>query len=331
MTKTIALLAGGYSGEYDISIQSAAAIEKHLDVTKYRIYTIQITRENWIYKAPSGEEIPINKNNFSLPLNEKVIRFDAVFFAIHGTPGEDGKLQGYFDMLQIPYTGCGLVTSALTFNKSYCNKVVAARKVVKVSRSIHLTEQTAYDPEEISSRLQFPLFVKPAEGGSSLGISRVNEKAQLPAAIRLAFETDRQVLIEEYIKGRELSCGIFRAGGKLFPLPVTEIKTHKDFFDYEAKYTSGMAEEVTPAEIEETVKQRIHDAASELYRTLNCRGIVRFDFILEAAGGHLYFLEVNTMPGQSPGSIIPKQIKAAGLEPGAVYGMLIEECLSSFS
>ncbi len=331
MTKTIALLAGGYSGEYDISIQSAATIKKHLNAKNYRVFTIRITPENWIYTGPSGEETAINKTDFTLPLPDEVIHFDAVFLAIHGSPGEDGKLQGYLDMLRIPYTGCGVVTSALTFNKSFCNKVVAAFNLVKVSKSVHLFHHIPYDIDKIYKGLRFPVFVKPAEGGSSLGISKVKEQMEMEGAIQLAFETDHQVLIEEFVKGRELTCGVFKAGDQLTPLPITEIKSSKDFFDYEAKYTAGMAEEITPAEVEEDIAERVQETATLLYLKLNCKGIVRFDFILEEASGDLYFLEVNTMPGQSPGSIVPKQLKAAGLEAGAVYGMLIEECLASFS
>lgn len=331
MKKNIALLAGGYSGEYDISVQSAATIEQNLDTGSYRVFTIRITPEQWVYQDPEGREIEIDKNDFSLRLSGEVIHFDAVFFAIHGTPGEDGKLQGYFDMLQIPYTGCGVISSALTFNKSYCNKVVAASKVVKVARSLHLFYNIAYKPEVIKAALNLPVFVKPAEGGSSLGISKVNRPEELEDAIRKAFKEDRQVLVEEYIRGRELTCGVFKAENQLFPLPVTEIRSSKEFFDYEAKYTPGLAEEITPAAVDEPVVQQIHHAATTLYQELHCKGLVRFDFILEETGNELYFLEVNTMPGQSPGSIVPKQIAAAGLSPGSVYGMLIEECLTSLS
>ena len=331
MQKNIAILAGGYSGEYDISVQSARTIARHLDVDVYRSFTILITADAWYYADDNDQRIPVDKNDFSLTLAGEKIVFDAVFFAIHGTPGEDGKLQGYFDMLQIPYTGCGSLASALTFNKSYCNKVVAALDVVRVARSLHLFYNQPYDPKVLAEQLRLPLFVKPAESGSSLGMSRVTDKAELADAIHLAFEADRQVLLEELVKGREISCGVFKSEGQLVSLPLTEIKSSKPFFDYEAKYSPGLAEEITPAPLEAATGQRIQDAAKHLYRELNCRGIIRFDFILEDDSQDIYFLEVNTMPGQSPGSIVPKQIQAAGLDPGTVYDQLIRETLTSLS
>ncbi len=331
MRKNIALLAGGYSGEYDISVQTATTIASHLDTAKYRIFTILIQKDKWLYRETEGEEAFIDKNDFSLTLQGEKIQFDAVFLAIHGTPGEDGKLQGYFDMLRIPYTGCGVIASALTFNKSYCNKVVAALGIVHVARSVHLFYNQPYAPEEILKKLKLPVFVKPAEGGSSLGMSRVSKQEALPEAIRLAFETDRQVLIEEQITGRELSCGVFKSEHQIIALPVTEVKSLKEFFDYEAKYSPGMAEEITPAEVPDSISVKIQEAVKALYLHLHCKGIVRFDFILEAESNDLYFLEVNTMPGQSPGSIVPKQIKAAGLDSGEVYESLIKECLTSLS
>lgn len=331
MKKNVALLAGGFSGEYDISVQSAATIAAHLDPARYRVFTILITREKWYYRKEDGGEISIDKNDFSLNTGSEKIHFDVVFFAIHGTPGEDGRLQGYFDMLGIPYTGCGVPASALTFNKSYCNKVVAALGIVKVAHSLHLFHDQPYDLETITTRLKLPVFVKPAESGSSLGMSKVTDKEALPAALRLAFDTDRQVLIEELVKGRELSCGVYKTEEGLVALSVTEIRSLKDFFDYEAKYTPGLAEEITPAPVPDPIFQKVQDTAKALYPHLNCRGIVRFDFIWEEGGDNLYFLEVNTMPGQSPGSIVPKQIKAAGLAPGKVYEALIKESFAALS
>lgn len=328
MKKNIALVAGGYSGEYVISVQSAVTIEAHLDKSRYQVYKISITREGWFLVENGKLSIPVDKNDFSLMINGEKILFDAVFIGIHGTPGEDGKLQGYFDMLNIPYTSCGAITSALTFNKSYCNKIVAALNVVKVSRSVHIFNDQAFDSKAIAGKLRFPVFVKPAEGGSSLGVSRVNEPSEaLDAAIEKAFQEDSQVLIEEYVKGRELTCGLFRKGEELVALPVTEIKSSKEFFDFEAKYTPGVSKEITPAEIEETIREKVQNTAKKLYCGLNCHGIVRMDFILEDETDELYFLEVNTMPGQSEGSIVPQQIKAAGMTLTDFYGILIEECL----
>ncbi|MGX5817022.1 D-alanine--D-alanine ligase [Chitinophaga lutea] len=327
MKKKIALVAGGYSGEYVISVQSAVTIENNIDPALYDVYKIIVTRDGWSHTAADGTVYAVDRNDFSLTIGGGKVTFDAVFIGIHGTPGEDGRLQGYFEMLGIPYTSCGMVTSAITFNKSYCNKVVAALDVVNVAKSAHIFRDKPYDTKEILSRLRLPVFVKPAEGGSSIGMSKVNEAGELEAAIEKAFREDSQILIEEFVKGTEVTCGMYVSKGKLNVLPLTEIRSSKEFFDYEAKYTPGFTNEVTPAEIAPEAADQIRAAAQELYVRLNCKGVVRADFILEAATGKVYFLEINTMPGQSENSIVPQQVRAAGLTLRAFYGMLIEECL----
>ncbi len=327
MKKNIALVAGGYSGEYVISVQSAAVIEAQLDSSKYNVYKIAVTREGWTHTGANGTTTEVDKNDFSLTLNGSKLRFDAVFIGIHGTPGEDGRLQGYFEMLGIPFTSCGMVTSALTFNKSYCNKTVAALGLVNVSKSVHIFRDQPFDAAAILQQLRLPVFVKPAEGGSSIGMSKVSAAEELPAAIEKAFKEDSQVLIEEFIKGRELTCGLFKTNGAITVLPITEVISSKEFFDYEAKYTPGVSQEITPAQVPDQVTQRVQQTASELYNKLNCRGIVRIDFIWEEATDKLYFLEVNTMPGQSENSLVPQQVRASGRTLQEFYGMLIEECL----
>jgi D-alanine-D-alanine ligase len=327
MKKNIALVAGGYSGEYVISVQSAAVIEKNIDSSKYNVYKISVTRDGWNYTGADGQLVAVDKNDFTLTINGNKINFDAVFIGIHGTPGEDGRLQGYFEMLDIPFTSCGMVTSALTFNKSYCNKVVASLGVVNVSKSAHIFRDQAFDTKDILRTLKLPVFVKPAEGGSSIGMSKVNTAEELVPAIEKAFKEDAQVLIEEFIKGREITCGLYKSNGEFTVLPVTEIISSKEFFDYEAKYTPGITREVTPAEAPDEVTNLIKDTAKKLYDKLNCRGIVRMDFIWEEATGRLYFLEVNTMPGQSENSLVPQQVRAAGKTLQEFYGTLIEECL----
>jgi len=327
MKKNIALVAGGYSGEAVISVQSAAVIEKQLDSSKYNVYKITISRNSWTYTGADGKTAEIDKNDFSLTLNGSKITFDAVFIGIHGTPGEDGRLQGYFEMLNIPYTSCGMVTSALTFNKSYCNKIVAALDVVNIAKSAHIFKDRPYDAAALLQQLRLPVFVKPAEGGSSIGMSKVTKAEELPAAIEKAFKEDAQVLIEEFIKGRELTCGLFKVNGQLTVLPITEVISSKEFFDYEAKYTPGVSQEITPAQVPDEITQRVQQTAGVLYDKLNCRGIVRIDFIWEEATGKLFFLEVNTMPGQSENSLVPQQVRASGRTLQEFYGMLIEECL----
>ncbi|MBS1782608.1 MAG: D-alanine--D-alanine ligase [Bacteroidetes bacterium] len=327
--KKIALLAGGYSGEYVISIQTANTIEKNLDPNIYQVYKIVVTREGWWHQTPEGTKVAVNKNDFSLKMGQEIVHFDCAFIAIHGTPGEDGKIQGYLDMLQIPYTTCNSIVSALTFNKSYCNKVVKDFKVVNIANSVHLIKGESFNVGTIVEQLKFPLFVKPNESGSSLGVSKVKSVAELLPAIEKAFSEDNQVLIEEFIEGRELTIGVYRINGRLNTLPPTEIVSKNEFFDYEAKYTPGMTNEITPALISDDIHEKLSNTAGYIYRHLNCRGVVRMDFILQKETNKLFFLEVNTMPGQSENSIVPQQVLAAGQTLIDFYGALVEDCLKT--
>lgn len=327
MKKNIALVAGGYSGEYVISVQSAVTIENNLDSSKYNVYKIIITKESWSHTSADGQVIEIDKNDFSLTINGKKIIFDSVFIGIHGTPGEDGRLQGYFEMLGIPFTSCGMVTSALTFNKSYCNKVVDALNVVNVSKSVHIFRHLPYNTAEILQQLRLPVFVKPAEGGSSIGMSKVKTTEELQPAIDKAFNEDSQILIEEFIKGRELTMGLYRSNDAITVLPITEVVSSKEFFDYEAKYTPGVSNEITPAPITDDIARQVQEISTVIYNKLNCKGIVRVDFIYEESTGKLYFLEINTMPGQSENSLVPQQVRAAGKTLTEFYGLLLEESL----
>lgn len=327
MKKNIALVAGGYSGEYVISVQSAVTIENNLDSSKYNVYKIIITKNSWSHTGADGQVTEVDKNDFSLTINGEKIRFDSVFIGIHGTPGEDGRLQGYFEMLGIPFTSCGMVTSALTFNKSYCNKVVDALQVVNVSKSVHIFREQPYNTAEILQQLRLPVFVKPAEGGSSIGMSKVKTAEELQPAIDKAFNEDSQILIEEFIKGRELTMGLYRANGVITVLPITEVVSSKEFFDYEAKYTPGVSNEITPAPVTDDIARQVQETATVIYNKLNCKGIVRVDFIYEEATGKLYFLEINTMPGQSENSLVPQQVRAAGKTLTEFYGLLLEESL----
>ena len=328
MKKNIALLAGGYSGEYVISIQTAETIEKHLDKERYNVYTIIVTKEDWWYEDANGKKISIDKNDFTLRLNRKLIVFDMAFIAIHGTPGEDGRMQGYLDMMDVPYTTCNAIVSALTFNKSYCNKVVKDFNIVDIANSVHLIKGEPYSVGSILEMIQLPMFVKPNESGSSLGITKVKNVEELLPAIEKAFTEDDQVLIEEFIEGRELTVGVYKVNGKLYSLPATEIVSKNEFFDYEAKYTPGVTNEITPAPVDEKVKDKLASKSEYIYRHLNCRGVVRMDYILQNGTNKLYFLEVNTMPGQSEASLIPQQVNAAGLSLNDFYNELCEECLN---
>ncbi|HET6768554.1 MAG TPA: D-alanine--D-alanine ligase [Chitinophagaceae bacterium] len=326
MKKNIALVTGGFSGEAVISYKSAKTIDKNLDREKFNVYKIDINPSGWFYELSDGKKIEINKNDFSLTTNDGTIKFDAVFIGMHGTPGEDGKLQGYFDTLKIPYTSCDAGSSAITFNKRY-TVAVASMAGIHVSRSFHLFKHTQVPLQQIIDGLSFPVFVKPNNGGSSIGMSKVYQPKELEAAIQKAFKEDDQVLVEQMIKGREFTIGVFKTKGNIVTLPITEVISKKDFFDYEAKY-EGASTEVTPAELDEVSADKIRDAAKKIYSVFNCRGVVRIDFILDKDSGHPFMLEINTIPGQSEASIVPQQVKAMGWSLKEFYTKLVEECFN---
>ena len=326
MKRNIALVAGGYSEEHVISIGSAKTIEQNLDNDKYNTYKIIITRDSWYHEGEGGRT-EVDKNDFSLSLNGQKINFNAVFIAIHGTPGEDGKLQGYFDMIGMPYTTCSAIVSALTFNKSFCNKVVNDFSSAKIAKSVHIFREDPFSLGTILEKVKLPVFVKPNEGGSSIATNKVSKVEDLLPAIEQVFQVDHQALIEEFIQGRELTMGVYRLHNEVKTLPPTEIISKNEFFDYNAKYLN-QSDEITPAQISEEVLQSMQEKAKSIFLQLNCRGFVRMDFILEAASNELYFLEVNTMPGQSENSLIPQQLRAAGISLRDFYGQMLEECLS---
>lgn len=327
MKPKIAFVTGGLSGEAEISYKSAITIQNNVDKEKWDLYTIDINPQGWFYRS-AGEDIFVDKNDFSVTVNGQKISFDAVLIGIHGTPGEDGKLQSYFDLLNIPYTSCDATTSALTFNKRY-TVAIAEAGGIKVSRSVLLFRKDICNSEEITKNLIFPVFVKPNNGGSSIGMSKVNSSSEeLGAAIEKAFKEDDQVLIEEFIKGKELTIGVFRHNGEIIALPITEIIPKKEFFDYEAKYL-GASEEITPAEIPEIVACQVREEALKAYRIFNCKGIVRIDFIYNEVDNKPYLLEINTVPGQSEASIVPQQVRAMGWDLTKFYSALIEDCLKN--
>ncbi len=326
MKKKIALVTGGYSGEAVISYKSAITIANHLDKKLFDVYKIDINPQGWYYEA-DGKKTEIDKNDFSIRLNGNKITFDAVFIGMHGTPGEDGKLQGYFDVLGLPYTSCNAATSALTFNKRY-TVAVAEMAGIHVARSVHLFRHTSYNTDQILSLLKPPLFIKPNNGGSSIGMSKVTEPAQLEPALEQAFKEDNQVLVEEMISGREFTVGVFKSKGEIIVLPITEVISQKDFFDFEAKY-EGKSSEETPANIEPGWKDAIESAASKIYQVFDCSGVVRIDFIYNTVQNAPYMLEINTVSGQSEASIIPQQVKSKGWELKEFYAALIDEAINA--
>jgi D-alanine-D-alanine ligase len=323
--KTIAFVTGGYSSEAVISYKSAITIENNIDTEKYNVYKIDIHPSGWWYEKNGGEKVNVDKNDFSIIVDGQKVIFEAVFIGIHGTPGEDGKLQGYFDLVNIPYTSCSSATSALTFNKRY-TVAVAAFAGLHVAKSIHLFKHSPVSPNQILQQLKLPVFVKPNNGGSSIGMSKVSEAGELPGALEKAFREDDQVLVEEFIKGREFTIGVFKSGGEIKTLPITEVISKKDFFDYEAKYVAGLSEEITPAIVDKEVAEKVRANAKRAYEVLDCRGVVRIDFIYNEADNNPYMLEVNTVPGQSEASIVPQQVKAMGWSLKDFYSALIDEC-----
>ncbi len=328
MKPKIAFVTGGFSGEAEISYKSAITFEKNIDKEKFDLYRIDISRSGWFYESSNGEKINVDKNDFSIFEGDTKIKFDAVLIGIHGTPGEDGKLQGYFDLLHIPYTSCDCATSAITFNKRY-TIAIAATSGIKVSNSILLFKNGLQNPEELVKELRFPVFVKPNNGGSSIGMSRVNlPSEELGRAIEKAFKEDEQVLVEEFIEGRELTIGVFKSKGEIIALPITEIVSKNEFFDYEAKYL-GASNEITPAQVDAEIAEKIKSAAIKAYRIFNCKGIVRIDFIYNEKEQQPYMLEINTVPGQSEASIVPQQLKIMGWSLQEFYTTLIEECLEN--
>lgn len=281
---------------------------------------------DWLYTCPHENTYEIDKNDFSLPMIAERIHFDFVFIAIHGTPGEDGKLQGYLDMMGIPYSTCDHVVSALTFNKHLC-KLAVQSLGIKLARSVFSTKSDHITATDILQKLKLPLFVKPNNGGSSVGMSKVNKAEELEAALNRAFEEDDEILVEEFIKGREITCGVLKHKGEIITLPVTEIISKKEFFDFEAKYDPKLAEEIVPAQIPENIFKHCQETSSQLYQQLNCKGIVRFDYIYNDDG--MFFLEVNTVPGMTEASIVPKMARAHGLTLDQLFGMVVEEVMGN--
>ncbi|MBD0331052.1 MAG: D-alanine--D-alanine ligase [Chitinophagaceae bacterium] len=326
MKKKIALVTGGFSGEATISYKSATTIYNHLDKKKFDVFKIDINPAGWFYENEDGVKTEVDKNDFSLQLNGKKLIFDAVFIGMHGTPGEDGKLQGYFDMLGIPYTSCSAATSALTFNKRFTT-AVAAMSGINVARSALFIKGQFTSADEVIAKLCFPVFVKPNNGGSSIGMSKVNNASEeLGAAIEKAFKEDDQVLVEEMITGREFTVGVFKTQGEIVVLPITEVVSHKDFFDYEAKY-HGKSSETTPAQLDEAWKQQLISTAKKVYTIFNCHGVVRIDFIYNTEFNAPFMLEINTIPGQSEASVIPQQVRAMGWSLQDFYTKLLNEAL----
>ncbi|RZL17602.1 MAG: D-alanine--D-alanine ligase [Pedobacter sp.] len=327
MKKTIALLTGGTTGEWVVSVKTAATIAQNLDAEKYDVYKIMLTESSWFYEPADSVKIEVDKNDFSLLISGKKIKFDGVFICIHGSPGEDGKLQGYFDMLGLPYTTCDALTSSITMNKGYTKDIVRDISGLNIASSVQLIGNKKENFDSVTARLKLPYFVKPNNGGSSIGMTKVKHNAQLDEALEKAFNEDNQVLVEEFVEGREFSIGVFRAKGEIIVLPTTEVIPANEFFDFEAKYTPGATEEITPGRMSSEEKDRVERIIAEIYTKLNCRGVVRIDYFLQKDTGDFYFIEINTIPGQTATSFIPQQVAAYGLSLKEFYSNIIAETI----
>jgi len=323
MKKNIAIVAGGDSSEIVVSLKSAQGIVSFIDQEKYQTYIVRMEGQQWLCQV--GEtEVPIDRQDFSFNDEGKKVTFDCAYITIHGTPGENGLLQGYFEMINMPYTTCNVLVSALSFNKFACNHYLKGFGI-NVAESLVIRQGMQADADAIVERIALPCFVKPNAGGSSFGVSKVKDKAALLPAIEKALKESDEVIVEALIDGIEVTNGIYKTAEKSVVLPVTEVLPHNDFFDFEAKYVQGKAEEITPARIPDELTARIKALTSAVYDILGCHGLVRIDYIIQ--DGDIYLLEVNTTPGMTATSFIPQQIKAEGLPIAEVFTDVIEDAI----
>jgi len=325
MKKHIAIVAGGYSREREISLKSAEQVCSQIDKDLFVPYTVDITEKEWIVTGEKFKRgIPVNKDDFSFNYRDKKVRFDCAFIMIHGTPGENGILQGYFEMVGIPYTTSDVLTSALTFSKN-ATKVYVKSLGILTPKGILIKNDDKIDSERYVKELKLPCFVKPNKSGSSFGITKVTDINDMLNAILKALEEDDEVIVEEYIEGTEITCGVFKTHEETYVFPITEIVSKKEFFDFEAKYTDGMANEITPARISRFAEIDCKILSSYIYEALDCRGVIRVDYILK--NDKLYFIEINSIPGMSKNSIVPQQIRAMGMTLKEFFTLLINDTL----
>lgn len=327
MKKTVAIIGGGYSSEAEISIKSAFNLKDMLGNELFSIHVVFISKDTWVVKDDNGD-IPINRSDFSFASHSgKLIKFDCAYITIHGTPGEDGKLQSYFEMIKLPYTTCDVFTSSLTFNK-FATKVFLKEYGIRSAEAVLIRKGDSIDESAIINKVKLPCFVKPNNGGSSFGVTKVSDVQKLREAISEALKEDSEVIIEAFLDGLEFTNGAYKVANTISVLPITEIVTDNEFFDYKAKYT-GQSEEITPANIPEALTCECQQLTETIYRILNCKGIVRVDYILSE--GDFYLLEINTVPGLSKESIIPQQIRAAKLREKDVFNAIITDAINTIS
>ncbi|MGE0021272.1 MAG: D-alanine--D-alanine ligase [Draconibacterium sp.] len=320
----IAVVSGGDSSEYVVSVKSGVNVYNAVDTAKFTPWLIQMRGNEWIVLENEVKIADIDKSDFSFNYNGNKINFDYAYITIHGTPGEDGILQGYFELLGIPYSTCNVHTSSLTFNKWFCNNYLSSFGV-KMAKSVKLTKGDKVNASEIVSNLGLPVFVKPNAGGSSFGVTKVKTQAEIEPAILKAWEESSEALIEQFIDGAEFTCGLVKIGNKKIVFPVTEVLPKNEFFDFEAKYTPGVTEEITPARLPEHLFEKCQNISSEIYDLCQCAGIVRIDYILK--NDEFYFLEVNTTPGMTATSFVPQQIAAMGMTLKDMISLIIGDKL----
>ena len=326
LKRNIAIVCGGDSSEHDVSMRSAQGLYSFFDKERYNIYIVDVKGINWHVEYEDGDVATIDKNDFSfIGKDGKAVVFDYAYITIHGTPGENGLMQGYFDLIHLPYSTSGVLVEAMTFNKYVLNNYLRAFGV-RVADSILLRLGDEYDEKEIEKRLGMPVFVKPAADGSSFGVSKVKNADQLAPALRVAFMESDEVMIEGYMKGTEISIGCYKTRDKMVVFPATEVVTSNEFFDYDAKY-NGQVQEITPARIADETAKRVADETAKIYNILHCNGIIRIDYIIskDAEGNdQINMLEINTTPGMTATSFIPQQVRASGLDIKQVLTDIVE-------
>ena len=321
MKRTIAIVAGGDTSEYEVSLRSAQGIYSFIDKEKYTLYIVGMHGLDWHVQLPDGRTVPVDRNDFSFRLDGQQVKFDFAYITIHGTPGEDGRLQGYFDMLRIPYSCCGVLAAALTYDKFACNQYLRAFGV-RIAESLLLRQGQTITDDEVVEKIGLPCFIKPSLGGSSFGVTKVKTREQIQPAIAKAFEEAQEVVVEAFMDGTELTCGCYKTKEKEVVFPITEVVSHNEYFDYKAKY-NGDSDEITPARIPDELADRVKKLTSAIYDILGAQGIIRVDYIV-TEGSKINLLEVNTTPGMTATSFIPQQVRAAGLDIKDVMTDIIE-------
>lgn len=321
MKRTVAIVCGGDTSEIVVSLRSAQGIYSFIDKEKYNLFIVEMEGLRWEVQLPDGTRTPVNRNDFSFMHGTEKVRFDFAYITIHGTPGEDGRLQGYFDMIHIPYSCCGVLAAAITYDKFACNQYLKGFGI-RIAEALLLRQGQSVSDEDVMEKIGLPCFIKPSLGGSSFGVTKVKKQEEIQPAIAKAFSEAKEVLVEAFMGGTELTCGCYKIKEKSVVFPPTEVVTHNEFFDYDAKY-NGQVDEITPARISDELTKRVQTLTSAIYDILGCYGIIRVDYII-TAGDKINLLEVNTTPGMTATSFIPQQVRAAGLDIKQVMTDIIE-------